>query len=520
MKKSVLKVLAIVLDVAMILTLCACTPKEDSKPTLNDRTNGNFEILEPMGGAYWARIHLYPNGFCTYCSFDFALSGAVGTYKIVGETTVQHEGADKTCTSGLEIYDLDGNLVTTLAYEDDYLYGAFNVGTALRWHGEEDRDDYTALPTTFLDYSVIGDKLSTFKLNVDGTYADTTGAAINGTWTKDGNTYNLTGNDQNYKVEVTSATRAVLTNAAGEKIDLYIPVEPSTIYMFTGANASLNLGIDQYSDYVGELTIGETKTNVTWKTNEDGSLAISVNASADGSIAAENAVATVDETNTYKVTIGGVELSFRLTAMADLFATTSCGQGAVQADVHMYIFNNGSVKVTVVDTTYGGVAVNKTYTGTHTNNQGVYTVVVKDESGTDNTFTIFSQGGEWDVTLPAGYCGEGLFDGEVNLSYKEIILSSTFKYTMDGLGDEGEVKIVLKPTTNSAVVSLSAYGGGFMLIDSQDASIVEVDGVKYVNLVSDMLGEINWEVVESDAGYTVKVVYDGVLEACEATNVA
>ncbi len=519
MKKSALKVLAIVLSVAMLLSLCACQPKE-TKPTLNDRTNGNFEILEPMGGAYWARIHLYPNGFCTYCSFDLALAGAVGTYKIVGETTVQHEGADKTCASGLEIYDLEGNLVTTLGYEDDYLYGAFNQGSALRWYGEEDRDDYVALPTTFLDYSVIGDKLSTFKLNVDGTFADTTGAPINGTWTKDGNTYNLVGNDQNYKVEVTSATRAVLTNAAGQKIDLYIPVEPSTIYMFTGANASLTMGIDQYSEYVGELTIGESKANVSWKANEDGSLAVSVKASADGAIAAEEAVATVDETNTYTVTVCGTTLTFKLTAIADLFGTTSCGQGVVQADVHMYIFNNGSVKVTVLDTTFGGAAVNKTYTGTHTSTQGVYTVVVKDESGVENTFTIFALDGNWEVTLPANYAGEGVFDGEVLISYKEVVLTTACKYLNPGLGEEGEIKVVLQPLANKAVVSISAYGGGFMVVDNAIGSIVEVDGVKYVNFASDLLGEINWELVESENGYTVKAVCDGVFEACELTNVA
>lgn len=224
--KKVIKVLAIVLSLVMMLSaFAACGPKEPQKEE-KKVTDGIFTFKFGNDGKdYNFYLHLYENGMF-YLSELNGGAKVIGNWKLVdGEKEIEYAATrdDKvnnvvskiTVKQTLEFTNLDGENCGQAGWvpEEGKLYGLVITGG----QGFGNTQVYEQQPSDWVPGTTegveIGQALFTYEdkadtscyvsINHDGTFVDMMTTMIEGSWTKDGNTYTLTDPDSSAKATLT-----------------------------------------------------------------------------------------------------------------------------------------------------------------------------------------------------------------------------------------------------------------------------------------------------------------------------
>ena len=234
-------------------------------------------------------IHFYENGVFYYEKYGGA-SIVAGYYEVdetpceidtVGGVAGEVNEATVSCDAKITFYDMDG--VTVIA-EAGYLPGQI-IGFTLQDNRDFVQDlnsghtpeDEVGVPMA--EFYVEDDEYSMVSIMHNGTFQDTTGAFISGTWTKDGSTYNLTNDTDGttYTVTDNGDGTATYVGADGTEMTLYGMAEAEIILTLSGstegAYGPLEITMNGYDDGTMKMVMSysgfDSESTGTWEMAAD-----------------------------------------------------------------------------------------------------------------------------------------------------------------------------------------------------------------------------------------------------------
>lgn len=298
--------------------------------TLNGGDQGQFQNL----------FHFYPNGIFYASQFNGS-SFAAGYYEIKDETfdVTDPEDANKTITASQTIYMTlaDGSEYETVGYDAEngkigLVKSVYNNVFIQNKESEHTSADENGVAMT--EYMLGEDEYSLLRFMHNGTFQDTIGAMVEGTWEKDGSVYTM--------IDAESGNSYTLT-ANDDDTGAYVALD--------GTSQTLNLVKPEVAQltFRGGITATYGDMNVTIECYEGGK-AVMVTAYGGRDTVTEGAWALASDYSKVTVTLDGNDYDAPLNPADQSFAfelTT----------------NDGAADVTVPLTTAEGNAVEYTFAG-------------------------------------------------------------------------------------------------------------------------------------------------------------
>ncbi len=250
-----------------LLALSACTPADTTtttESTTEATTTGTTAPTEPtiVDGIYETRFT--PEGYSEFVNyFNFYPSGIfylslynegqylAGYYEVV-DMSVEYmpnpedETEKAMSEQAIVLTNLDGSEYATLAYVDDVIYDLptlYNRDFAHVLDTEHTSADENGI--AIVEFMLGEDDYSLVRLMHNGTFQDTIGAMVEGTWAVDGDVYTLTDADtgEDYTVTLNAdGLTAEYVALDGSTETLNLVVESPTLITFTGSNAEAAYG--------------------------------------------------------------------------------------------------------------------------------------------------------------------------------------------------------------------------------------------------------------------------------------
>ena len=270
MKNSKLIALFAILLV-LVLALAACAPApattaptttapttvpttaEPTTPAEPSITDGIFDSTwTPEGyGELVNYFHFYPNGIF-YLSLYNGGQYLAGYYEIKDmqiEYTPDKEKDDVKATAdqAVVLTNLDGSEYATLAYDGTTLYNLPTLYDRNFTHvpdSDHSSDDENGI--AIIEFMLGDDEYSLVRLMHNGTFQDTIGEMIEGTWARDGDVYTLTDADsgKDYTVALDAAAGTAEYKALdGSTQTLNLVKESATLVTFWGSTEEATYGL-------------------------------------------------------------------------------------------------------------------------------------------------------------------------------------------------------------------------------------------------------------------------------------
>jgi hypothetical protein len=278
------KVLSITL--ALLMFLAPLTVHASSAEEVPVICQGIFEYLQTPEGydPFLHYIHFYPNGVF-YASQLNGSSFAAGFYEIKDEPLeiTDAEIAEKTISGSQTIYLTltDGSEYETLAYDAEngkvglVKHSYNNVLTQNKESAHTSEDEFGVAMT---EYVLGDDEYSLIRFMHNGTFENTVGALLEGTWDKDGSVYTM--NDTDGGTSTLTANEddtAIYVDPEGESHSLNLIKAAEAVLSFRGSVAAtygdMIVTIDCFEGdkAVMTMTYGgrDTLSNGTWKMAAD-----------------------------------------------------------------------------------------------------------------------------------------------------------------------------------------------------------------------------------------------------------
>ncbi|HAL74848.1 MAG TPA: hypothetical protein DCM45_07170 [Clostridiales bacterium] len=259
--------LAALLVLLLAVTACAPAPTTTTAPTTTAPTteptttapaeagitNGIFECrFTPEGyGEFVNYIHFYPNGIF-YISLYNAGQFQAGYYEVKDmavEYNSDPEDNTKKATSeqAVVLTNLDGSDYATLAYVDGVIYDLpqlYTLDFAQVLDSGHTSADENGI--AIIEFMLGDDEYSLVRLMHNGTFQDTIGEMIEGTWEQAGNVYTLSIADSTGKYTVTldeAAGTAEYKAVDGTTQTLNLVREAETLLTFWGSTDKATYGL-------------------------------------------------------------------------------------------------------------------------------------------------------------------------------------------------------------------------------------------------------------------------------------
>lgn len=238
------------------------TPEADGEAAMTD---GIYTyIIMNEGQEVLNFIHFYENGVFYFCKYGGA-SIVAGYYEVdetpceiytVGGVTGEVNEATVACDAKITFYDMNGTeVVAEAGYVDDTVIG-FTLQDS-RDFAHDLNSGHTAedeVGVSMAEFYLEDDEYSMVAIMHNGTFNDTIGSFISGTWTKDGATYNLT-NDMDgttYTMTDNGDGTAAYVGPDGTKTTLYGLAEATLMLTLHGsteaAYGTLEVTLNGYDD--------------------------------------------------------------------------------------------------------------------------------------------------------------------------------------------------------------------------------------------------------------------------------
>lgn len=238
--------------------------------------NGIVYISLYNGGQYTAAYYEVVDGEVSY-------DPRIDTDQEGEEVDLSLATADQT----IIITNFDGSEYATVGYDSEAdmvvnLESYFNKNFAHVLDSGHTEADETGV--NVIEYFIPGDEYSLVALKHNGTFQDSIGAIIEGTWTQDGNVFTLTDSDSgdSYTVTVNDDGTAEYVSLDGETQTLEAPRVAEVMLTFTGT-ISATYGTMAGTTYLydGDTAVIEvdyagttSEINGDWTLNEDYSLTL------------------------------------------------------------------------------------------------------------------------------------------------------------------------------------------------------------------------------------------------------
>lgn len=316
MKKQIqiIRLLTGLFLVIFVLAACQTTPTttasttaaptETTETTATETTKtGEAAITDGIFECRWTPegyselvnyIHFYPNGifYLSLYNGDQYLAG----YYEIKEMEIEYmpdkdkpdekEKADR----AVVLTNLDGSEYATLAYANDTLYNMPTLYDRNFVHipdADHNPEDETGVAIE--EFMLGDDDYSLVRLMHNGTFQDTIGEFIEGTWQKDGNVYTLTEAETNKTYTLTlseDGNTATYQGLDGKTLTLNRVMEAKTVLTFKGSAegeyGAMEITIDCTEDGKCSLLVEyagtENKSSGTWELAADKqSITLSIN---------------------------------------------------------------------------------------------------------------------------------------------------------------------------------------------------------------------------------------------------
>jgi len=259
--------LAALLVLLLALTACAPAPTTTTAPTTTAPTteptttapaeptitDGIFECrFTPEGyGEFVNYIHFYPSGIF-YISLYNGGQYAAGYYEVKDQAVEympdpEDETKKAMSEQAVVLTNLDGSEYATLAYVDDIIYDLPQLYTLDFPHvldTEHTSADENGI--AIVEFMLGDDEYSLVRLMHNGTFQDTIGEMIEGTWAQDGNVYTLTDAESKKDYIVTldqAAGTAEYKGLDGTTQTLNLVKEAETLLTFWGSTEEAAYGL-------------------------------------------------------------------------------------------------------------------------------------------------------------------------------------------------------------------------------------------------------------------------------------
>ena len=273
--KSKVRVLLSLVLAAIMICVCAAAVAENAP-----MTQGIYEnrFTAEGRGEYVAYIHFYENGVYYISLYNGGQYGA-GYYTLEdgtvdffpgikdGDTTTMTQ-ADKV----LKLTNLDGSEYATLGY-DTASDRVVNLASYYNFNFDHIADsahtDADENGINVIEYVLPEDDFCMVALKHNGTFEDSIDEIIEGTWTRDGESFVLTDEEsgESYTVTVQKDGTALYVGLNGEEITLISTAAPAknVVLAFDGqlaaAYGDMSGHVDCYDDGTLALTIGYAGVN-------------------------------------------------------------------------------------------------------------------------------------------------------------------------------------------------------------------------------------------------------------------
>lgn len=244
-------------------------------------TTGVFTYTIPHEGTeYVSLIHFYDNGVFYFSKYNngqyqagyYTVDATPTEVKSNGPKSGEGEEQMVAVESKITLYDVDA---TTVVGEAGYTVGGNIIGLSL-----QDNKDFTMDPATthtsddetgvtMAEFFIENDDYSLVSIKHNGTYMDTTGMLISGSWIKEGTTYQLTD-------EATSVTYTLTDN--GDGTAAYLGEDGTTMTLFAKQEAVLQVvfaGSEEKAAYgqmdimIGLYDDGSAKSTIQYAGTEN-----------------------------------------------------------------------------------------------------------------------------------------------------------------------------------------------------------------------------------------------------------
>lgn len=229
---------AMLLTGILLGTVCAETT------ATSNLTAGLFEYtMRPEGqGEFYNFIHFYENGVYYFSAYNAAQYSA-GFYKLLDEPTEypvdknNPDGEKATAAQTIVFFDLAGNELVRCGYDNDSIYFfTLLFNNTLVHDPEADNSPGNEVGIAIEEFMVSGDEYSMLLLKHNGTFEDSIGIIMEGTWTKEGNVYTLIDADSGGSYTLTvNDNGAEYVGLDGEMIELVGQGGDDATAVFSGA---------------------------------------------------------------------------------------------------------------------------------------------------------------------------------------------------------------------------------------------------------------------------------------------
>ncbi len=254
--KKLLKVLAVILCLVMAVSVLGACQSDNPNPSPSDSTeksltDGMFLFqFDNDGRTHSFYVHFYDNGMFYYSMVSGNIK-QIGYYTVVdGEQTIQYNATREDCynevwttttvNKTVKYTDIDGNElgVSYWAPELGMLYlisipNGMNFASTQAF--EQQASDWTPdssvgteMGVALFMYEDSTDTSCYVEINHNGTFVDMMGDLIEGTWTKDGNTYTLKDPDSSDTAKLTvNGDNATYVGYDGTTVEVSLHKEES-----------------------------------------------------------------------------------------------------------------------------------------------------------------------------------------------------------------------------------------------------------------------------------------------------
>lgn len=267
---------------------------EESEADVTEEASGDVSMYDGIftyvimneGTEYINYLNFYENGVYYYSKYNDGQYQA-GYYEVIEETfeiesfgnvSGTSESEMKTCDAKIVFYEMDGKTVAAEAgYQaQEQLIVGFTLQDG-RDFGQDLTTGHTSDDETgvnMAEFYLENDEYSLVAIKHNGTFQDTISTYISGTWTKDGNTYNLLNESTGttYSVTDNEDGTATYVNEEAAEMTLYAVQEAEAGLVLAGtgegAYGELSVSFTCYSDDTAILQVlyagTETVVNGTW----------------------------------------------------------------------------------------------------------------------------------------------------------------------------------------------------------------------------------------------------------------
>ncbi len=345
--------------VVLILFLALVAASACAQGNLTEGVYVNTFTAEGRG-EYYNFFHFYENGLF-YASQYNGGQYTVGRYEIKDEPMEYNLGDDEnpdmtTADKTLVLTKLDGSAYATIAYDTQ----RDQLGDVAVLYNLEFQHDLAPDPDKSLENGVAiqefvmaDDAYSMVALKHNGTYEDTVGMLLEGTWTQDGSVYTLTDGDSGSSYTMTLSEdgyTAEYVGLDGEAVALTLVREAEAKLTFTGttdaAYGTMDVTLTCYEDSTAKLIVGysgaEQSIDGTWSLADTyDSVTVSVNG--------QEYIAPInpdDHSFAFDITLGDGEKDVTVAmSSAVKVSTVYSFLGESNAAVHLDLYSDGACEV-------------------------------------------------------------------------------------------------------------------------------------------------------------------------------